>query len=86
MKILLYLILLSSLLACGNKKTDLKTESIDSTYVIQGNTLAKISFETISGELKRAMQNGGIEHALKILQRKCLSANGFAFKSKSGFN
>lgn len=27
--------------------------------------MARISFETISGELKHAMQNGGIEHALK---------------------
>lgn len=65
MKILLYLLLISSLLACGNKKSDQKHESIDSTYITQGNALAKISFETISGELKRAMQNGGIEHALK---------------------
>jgi hypothetical protein len=65
MKMLLYLLLISSLLACGNKKSDQKHESIDSTYITQGNALVKISFETISGELKRAMQNGGIEHALK---------------------
>lgn len=65
MKMLLYLLLISSLLACGNKKSDQKHESIDSTYITQGNALVKISFETISGELKHAMQNGGIEHALK---------------------
>jgi hypothetical protein len=65
MKMLLYLLLISSLLTCGNTKSDQKHESIDSTYITQGNAVARISFETISGELKHAMQNGGIEHALK---------------------
>lgn len=31
----------------------------------RGNTIAKISFETISGELKKALANGDIEHALR---------------------
>lgn len=86
MKMLLYLLLISSLLACGNKKYDQKHESIDSTYITQGNALVKISFETISGELKRAMQNGGIEHALKYCNENAYPLTDFAFKSKSGYD
>lgn len=65
MKLLFYFLLAFSFIACTNNKIDQNTESVDSTYITRGNALAKISFEALSGELKRAIQNGGIEHALK---------------------
>ncbi|MBK8290461.1 MAG: DUF3365 domain-containing protein [Flammeovirgaceae bacterium] len=65
MKMLTYFILASSLMACGSKEASQVAELIDSTYVTRGNAIAKISFETISGELKEAIQSGGIEYALK---------------------
>lgn len=52
------------ILACGGKEATTTTEKIDSTYVIRGNAISKISFETISGELQRALASGGIENAL----------------------
>lgn len=64
MKTLIYFLLILVLAACGTKETSQVPERIDSTYVIQGNVIAKIAFETISSELKQAMQAGGIEHAL----------------------
>ena len=65
MKKLIYIIPFTLLFACGGKETSQTSEKIDSTYVIRGNTIAKISFETISAELKEALQSGGIEHALQ---------------------
>ncbi len=70
MKTLIYLIPFILLFACGTKETTQTTEKIDSTYTIRGNALAKISFETISTELKEALQNGGIEHALRYCNEK----------------
>lgn len=52
------------LLACGKQEKPETTEKIDSVYIIRGNAIAKLSFETISSELQRALQVGGIEHAL----------------------
>jgi uncharacterized protein DUF3365 len=65
MKKYLYLIPVVFLMACGNKEASQSSEKIDSTYVIRGNAMAKISFETISGELKKALANGDLEHALR---------------------
>jgi len=70
MKTLIYLIPFTLLFTCGTKETTQTTEKIDTTYVIQGNAIAKISFETISEELKEALQNGGIEQALKYCNEK----------------
>jgi Protein of unknown function (DUF3365) len=53
------------LVSCGKVPKEKTTEKIDSIYLIQGNMIAKISFETISGELQKALANGGIEHALR---------------------
>jgi hypothetical protein len=64
MKTLIYFLPIVVLTACGSKETSQAPERIDSTYVIRGNAIAKIAFETISGELKQAMQTGGIEYAL----------------------
>ncbi len=52
------------LFACGSKETSQTVEKIDSVYLKKGNMIAKISFETISGELQKALANGGIENAL----------------------
>lgn len=52
------------LFACGSKETSQTPEKIDSVYLKKGNMIAKISFETISGELQKALANGGIENAL----------------------
>ena len=70
MKKLIYLIPFTILFACGSKDSIQTKEKIDSTYIIRGNAIAKISFETISGELKQALENGGIEHALRYCNEK----------------
>lgn len=70
MKKLIYLIPFTLLFACGGKETSQTTNKIDSTYIIRGNAIAKISFETISAELKEALQSGGIEHALRYCNEK----------------
>lgn len=64
MKTLIYFLPFVAMVACSTKETAQAPERIDSTYVIQGNAIAKIAFETISGELKQAMESGGIEYAL----------------------
>lgn len=64
MKIRFGLVPLFFILSCGKQETSTTTERIDSTYVIRGNAIAKISFETISGELQKALVHGGIENAL----------------------
>jgi hypothetical protein len=70
MKKLIYLIPFTFLFACGGKNTSQTTEKIDSTFIIRGNEIAKISFETISGELKQALESGGIEHALRYCNER----------------
>jgi len=70
MKKLIYLIPFTLLFACGGKDSTQTKEKIDSTYIIRGNAIAKISFETISGELKQALENGGIDHALRYCNEK----------------
>ncbi len=67
---LIYLIPFTLLFACGGKEASQTTEKIDSTYVIRGNAIAKISFETFSAELKNALESGGIEHALRYCNEK----------------
>jgi hypothetical protein len=64
MKKLVYLIPFALLFACSSKDASQTTEKIDSVYLKKGNMIAKISFETISGELQKALANGGIENAL----------------------
>ncbi|MEQ1584593.1 MAG: DUF3365 domain-containing protein [Cyclobacteriaceae bacterium] len=70
MKKLIYLVPFTLLFACGGKDSIQTTEKIDSTYIIRGDAIAKISFETISGELKQALESGGIEHALRYCNEK----------------
>jgi Protein of unknown function (DUF3365) len=66
MKNILYLLIgLTFLMSCSKAPKEQNTEKIDSTYLIKGNRIAKISFETISGELQKALANGGIENALR---------------------
>jgi hypothetical protein len=64
MKTILYLSCLMLLISCSKPSKEQATEKIDSVYYKQGNRIAKISFETISGELQKALANGGIENAL----------------------
>lgn len=65
MKKFIYLIPFVLVFACGGKEASQTTEKIDSVYLKKGNMIAKISFETISGELQKALANGGIENALR---------------------
>lgn len=70
MKTLIYIISLLFLIACGKASKEQTVEKIDSTYLIKGNRIAKISFETISGELKKALAHGGIENALRYCNER----------------
>jgi hypothetical protein len=65
MKNIFHLLALSLLMACNKTPQEQTVEKIDSTYLINGNRIAKISFEAISGELQRALANGSIESALR---------------------
>lgn len=65
MKNILFLLTLSLLMSCNKASQEQVAEKIDSTYIIKGNQIAKISFETISGELQKALANGSIESALR---------------------
>ena len=65
MKNIIYIICLGLLMSCSKGPQEHGVEKIDSTYIIQGNRIAKISFETISGELQKALANGSIESALR---------------------
>jgi hypothetical protein len=70
MKKLIYLLPFTLLCACGGKETTQTIEKIDSTFIVRGNAIARISFETISGELKRALESGGIDHALRYCNER----------------
>ncbi len=52
-------------ISCKGKKTLESYTQIDTTYLTRGNAIAKLSFETLSGELQKAMQRGGIDSALR---------------------
>ena len=65
MKNIIYLLCLILTASCSHAPKEQPTEKIDSTYIIKGNRIAKISFETISGELQKSLANGSIEHALR---------------------
>jgi len=66
----MYIISLLFLASCGKTPKEQVVEKIDSTYIIKGNRIAKISFETISGELQKALANGSIEHALRYCNER----------------
>lgn len=65
MKHTFYLLLIVTLSSCGKVSKDNVVEKIDSVYLTRGNSISKISFEKISGELQKALAEGGIENALK---------------------
>ncbi|MBN8650389.1 MAG: DUF3365 domain-containing protein [Cytophagales bacterium] len=66
MKNLVPLILLVAIvISCNSKKTLQSYSQLDTTYISRGNVIAKLSFETLSGELQKALQNGGIDSALR---------------------
>lgn len=69
MKNFLYLCLILTV-SCSKAPREQSTEKIDSTYIIKGNRIAKISFETISGELQKALASGGIENALRYCNER----------------
>ncbi|MBX2916063.1 MAG: DUF3365 domain-containing protein [Cyclobacteriaceae bacterium] len=64
MKKLIMLLFFAALISCNSKKTLQSYSQLDTTYISRGNTIAKLSFETLSGELQKAMQQGGIDSAL----------------------
>lgn len=70
MKKITYIISLLFLISCGKAPKEQKAEKIDSTFITKGNRIAKISFETISGELQKALANGSIEHALRYCNER----------------
>jgi hypothetical protein len=70
MKILFFVLTLFVLVSCGRKERSQIAERPDSTYVLQGNAITKISFETISRELQKALANGGIENALRYCNER----------------
>ncbi|MBX2895980.1 MAG: DUF3365 domain-containing protein [Cyclobacteriaceae bacterium] len=53
-----------ALISCNSKKSLQSYSQIDTTYISRGNAIAKLSFETLSGELQKALQQGGIDSAL----------------------
>lgn len=63
----LTLLLIAGILisSCNSKKTLQSYSQLDTTYISRGNLIAKISFETLSSELQQAMQQGGIDSALR---------------------
>jgi len=65
MKNLLLLALVVIFISCNSKKTLQSYSQLDTTYISRGNVIAKLSFETLSGELQKALQNGGIDSALR---------------------
>lgn len=69
MKNFLYLCLILTV-SCSKAPQEQVVEKIDSTYIIKGNRIAKISFETISGELQKALASGGIENALRYCNER----------------
>lgn len=70
MKNIIYLMCLIQMISCGRAPQEQVVEKIDSTYIIKGNRIAKISFETISGELQKALASGGIENALRYCNER----------------
>lgn len=52
-------------ISCKGKKTLESYTQLDTTYLSRGNTIAKLSFEALSGELQKTMQRGGIDSALR---------------------
>jgi hypothetical protein len=70
MKIIITLLSLILLISCHSDKKSDVVEKIDTLYMVKGNAIAKISFETISGELQKALANGGIENALKYCNER----------------
>jgi hypothetical protein len=70
MRYLLLIILIVFIAGCTKTTTEQTTEKFDSVYFKTGNSIAKISFETISGELQKALANGGIENALRYCNER----------------
>lgn len=70
MKIIIVLLISMLLISCQSEKKSEVVEKIDTLYIVKGNAIAKISFETISGELQKALANGGIENALKYCNER----------------
>jgi hypothetical protein len=70
MKNLLLLALVAIFISCNSKKTLQSYSQLDTTYISRGNAIAKLSFETLSGELQKALQNGGIDSALQYCNQR----------------
>ncbi len=56
--------------ACENNSSITKTESAndfpEEIFIDRGKKIAQNAFETLSGNLQKAMQEGGVEHAIKF--------------------
>ncbi len=66
MRTIILLFFILGLVACGKKSPEAKLPAADQARFNQrGDTITKLAFATISGELQKALQQGGIEAALK---------------------
>lgn len=70
MRFLIFIILIV-LFSCGRQAEDNRSRSqefaIDSTVVIsEGQQITQVAFQTLSSNLKQALQEGGVEHALQF--------------------
>ena len=93
MRTLILIFIATIILSCGTDKKNETVEKIDTIYMNRGNAIAKISFETISGELKKSLENGDIEHALRYCNENAYpitdslaNANEVAIKRVSNKN
>ena len=68
--IVLLIFLIVAFTACENYSPLTKTESAndfsEKIYIERGKKIAQNAFETLSGNLQKAMQEGGVEHAIKF--------------------
>lgn len=64
-RLVMVLFFVALICSCNSKKTLQSYSQLDTTYISRGNAIAKLSFETLSGELQKALQNGGIDSALQ---------------------
>lgn len=63
-RILMLIFILSGGLACSSNEEQVLSQEEEEMYKQQGMQIVKATFKVLSGELKQAMQEGGVEKAL----------------------
>lgn len=65
MRIFGFFLVILGLASCGQKSQETKLPAADrEQFLLKGDTITKVAFAAISGELQTALQRGGIEAAL----------------------